>query len=315
MRFSRRRFLRSSFILAGIGSIPPAMLTSCFPGREKEKLSTAYIGSREKFEAYSPYFRKLRKNEFIFSSLEGTLSGDSDIVFCDPDSFNKSTYLLLLLEQGKDIFLTYPMGNTLGEYAAVADFMEKYGRVVGMLNPLMFYPSIEMLKNIINRDTMTIEEIRVSCHPSIPGDGFQVSGISGSAQPLERIISYISGSYPLQLRAEEGSRGSMVLNYETFSTYIHLDREQQGWNMKIQWDGFNAQTDHTGLLSVNNEVEPRVSPNPGVMDDSIIRNLEDFMNSVRERSQPRVNSLDGLASIVLNNAVEKSLETGSAIDL
>ena len=291
------------------------MLTSCFPGREREELSTAYIGSREKYDVYSPYFRKLRKNKLIFSSLEGALSGDSDIAFCDIEFSNKPAYILLLLEQGKDVFLTYPIGNSLGEYAAVSDFKEKYGRIIGMLNPLMFYPSIEMLKNIIDWDSIAIEEIRVSCHPTDLGDGFLVSGSAGSVQPLERVISFISGSYPLQLLAKESNTPGVELNYESFTSYIHPDPRQQGWNMEIDGDGFNARADHTGLLAINNEVEPRLSPDPGVLDDSIIRNLEDFMHSLRDRSEPRVNSLDGLASIVLNNAVEKSLETGSAIDL
>ncbi len=105
------------------------------------------------------------------------------------------------------------------------------------------------------------------------------------------------------------------LSYKSFTAHIHLVETQPGWTMEIDGEDFKARSDHTGMLSVNNEGQPRISPDPVVMEDAIIKNLNDFMKAVRERSQPRVNSLDGLASIVLNNAVKKSMETGSVINL
>ncbi len=208
MKLSRRRFLRSTLILAGISALPPIILSSCLPAKGKRELRTVFIGSRENFERYLPFFRKLKRNKFTVSSLEDTLAGDADISFCDTGSTNKSTYILLLLEQGKDVLVNYPMGHTLGEYAAVSDFMVKHGRIVGMLNPLLFYPSVQLLKESIALKNVSIREIRISCHPDDLGEGFLVPGLCGSAQPLQRVVSYISGSFPLQVLAKATGHGN-----------------------------------------------------------------------------------------------------------
>lgn len=318
MTSSRRRFIKSSITLAGISVLPPVIISSCFPWRNEQELVIDYIGSQENFKSCQHYFDKLKRNRFVFSSLEASLSGNSGIVFLDTDPVYKPAYTVMLLEQGKDIITTYPMGNSLSEYASISEFMEKYGRIVGLLNPLAFYPSIQSLREIIMRENISIQEIRINCHPVNLGAEFSVTGPTGTAQPLQRIISYISDSFPVSLRAEakeDGELSSIHINFENFKTLILFDRQQLGWNMELTGADFSALTDHTGLLALNSDIEPRFAPDPTVMEEAIIANLEDFIQAVRERYAPRVNSLDGLASIILNNAVGESLQTGSSVNL
>ena len=305
--------------MAGLSMLPSVFLSSCFQWRGGgQELLTDYIGSQEKFGLFQHYFKNIKKSRFAYSSLEASLSNDSNIVLLDTDSGNKSSYAIMLLEKGKDIITTYPLCNTLTGYASISDFAEKYDRMVGLLNPLAFYPSIQSLKEIIIEENILIDKVRISCHPSDLSAAFSVSGLAGTAQPLQRIISYISNSFPVSLLTESKDNAQPAgirVNFENFETLILFDKKQAGWIMELSGADFSALTDHTGLLALNSEVEPRIAPDPAVMENAIRANLEDFMQSARERTEPRVNSLDGLASIILNKAVEESLQTGSTVNL
>jgi hypothetical protein len=224
----------------------------------------------------------------------------------------------MLLESGKDILTPFPLGITLSEYANISEFMENYGSVVGLLNPLAFYPSSEMLQGIIATQGEPLTQVRVNCHPTDLGGDFITSGTTGTAQLMQGIISMVSDSYPRSLQADTGDDGSLNmirLNYEHFNTEIHFDVDQLGWNMEFRGSDFKAIIDHTGLLALNEEVEPYLPPDPAALDKAIRANLEDFIKAVNERTQPRVNHLEGLASIMLNNAVEQSMETGLPVKL
>ncbi len=316
---SRRRFIRSSLVLAGMVSVPPAMLASCGLIGRGDKLSEIdYIGSRDGFDRYNDHFKRIRKSRFVFSSFESALLDGSGIVFLDSDSATKSSYIIMLLEQDKDILTTYPLGGSLGDYANISEFREEYGRIVGLLNPLAFYPSIQTLKEIVALEDVSLERIQVNCHPVNLVKDFQIAGPAGTAQPLQNIASYITGLYPVSLQAEADASGELSrihVRYEDFTLIIRFDREQIGWTMKFTGEDFSALADHTGLLALNNEVEPRHAPDPAVLGKAIRLNMEDFLTAVRDRSEPRVNIIDGLASIMLNRSVEESLKSGQAVNI
>ncbi len=319
MDATRRRFIRSSIILASAASLPPCMLSSCgSPGKEESLVGIDFIGDRESFDKYQEHFRRIRKNRFVFSSLETALSDGSDAVFLDTLSATKSAYIIMLMEQGKDILTTYPLAGSLGDYANISEFREEYGRIVGMLNPLLFYPSVKMLKDILATEGIPLDRIDVRCHPVTLDHGFRVEGPAGTAQPMVSVASYLSDAYPVILRAEAGTDGQpslIEIRYDAFVMMIRFDEEQTGWHMKISGNDFSALADHTGLLAVNNEVESRRAPDPAVLEKATRDNLEDFMDAVRERNEPRVNILDGLSSIVLNKALGESLRTEGPISL
>jgi hypothetical protein len=194
--------------------------------------------------------------------------------------------------------------------------MERYGRVVGLMNPVAFYPFIQILKEIIAGENLSVRRIQVNTHPSNLGYDFQVAGIAGTAQCLLRIVSQICDSYPLSYKAEADKAGALRLinvHFGDFMVTIRFDPGQIGWTMEFEGEDLRALADHTGMLAVNNEVEPRLAPDPAVFEKSIRANIEDFLKAVRERSEPVVNNLDGLSSIVLNNAVEESLGTGATV--
>jgi predicted dehydrogenase len=315
---ARRKFLHTSIVFSGVGALAPSLLGSCISLGGKEKMTIAFIGPQENFKSWKPHFRDLKGMTLEFSSLEMALSGEAAMVFLDSDSSTKSSYIIMLMEQGLDVLTTYPMGYSLGEYASLLEFMERHQRIIGLLNPLLFYPSIQLLEGMIREKSVELTEIRINSNPFKLDDQFHVSGLTGTAQPLQRVASFISGSYPVSLMAkakQNGELNGVWLDYESFKVSLRLDPEQIGWNMEILGREFLARTDHTGMLGINNEIEPRYKPDPGVMQKSILMNLNDFMESVKERSNPIVNSLDALAAIRLNDSVEKSLQSRSMVQL
>jgi hypothetical protein len=132
------------------------------------------------------------------------------------------------------------------------------------------------------------------------------------------MISYITGKFPLSLFIEKEKTKDVrrwKLDYESFQAMIQVDPGQTGWILEVDGPQMNALADHTGLLRLNDEVEPRLSPAPSVWTRSMILNLEDFLKAVRLRTEPTVNSLEGLSAIILHQAVVKSLHNGSKVNL
>ena len=318
MSISRRGFLITSVKLAGLSILPPAILNSCMFTGQKPDIPIDYIGTTEEFEFYQHYFNKTKGTRFNPSTLETSLSNESGIVFLDSYLATKSACMIMLMEQGKDILTSYPMGSNLGEYVNVLEFMDNYGKVVGLLNPLAFYPAIITLKNILEQESIALAKVHINAHPRNLGADFKIRGFSGTAQPFQRIVSYLADAYPMSLVANADNKGTIariLIDYESFETHIHFDNNNLGWDMELSSSGFSAMTDHTGLLVVRNEVEPRITADPDVMRYAIKANLQDFLQAVRERSEPRVNHIDGLASIVINKATEESLRTGTPVNL
>ena len=318
MDHSRRSFLGSALTLAGIGTLSPAMLASCLSGRGKSEISIDFIGSRESYDKYREYFRGIRKTGFVISSLERTLAGNSNIAFLEANTTTKPAWILMLIEKGMDVLTTYPLCHDLGEFANISEFIENHGRHVGLINPLMFYPSFRVLRKEISAQEVRLEQVRINCHPQNLAGDFSIAGTAGTAQALQRIVSITSDSYPLSLKGEADSGGELLglwCRYEDFELYIHFDGGQTGWNMELTGEGFAAVTDHTGMLAVNNEVEPRLAPDPAVLERAVRDNLEDFLQAVRERTTPLVNQIDGLSALILSNALTESLETGSWVSL
>ncbi len=313
---SRRRFLRSSLAMAGTVLLPPAMLGSCIFRDEGKATEIDYIGNQTGFEIYREYLESIKRTRIHLSTLEASLISESGMVVLDTVSSTKPAYIVMLLEQGKDILTGYPLGFTLGDYANISEFMERYGRVVGLMNPIAFYPSVQALKEIIARENISFSQVQVNTHPANLGNDFFVSGTAGTAQCLLRIVSQMCDSYPLSYKAEANSAGALRLihvYYEDFMVTFRFDPEQIGWTMEFAGEEFRALADHTGMLAVNNEVEPRLAPDPAVFEKSVRANIQDFLKAIRERSEPMVNNLDGLSSIVLNNAVEESLKSGTTV--
>jgi hypothetical protein len=131
------------------------------------------------------------------------------------------------------------------------------------------------------------------------------------------MISYISGKFPFSLFIEEETNDirRWIFDYGSFRATIQVDPGQTGWIMEADGPQLNVLVDHTGLLSMNDEVKPRHSPDPDVWKMSMIRNFQDFLQAVRLRTEPMVNSLDGLSAIILHEAAVKTLDYGSKVNL
>jgi predicted dehydrogenase len=251
------------------------------------------------------------------TTLEEVLESDQQTVFLDSHPTTKSAEILLLLEKKKDIITPYPLAGDLFAYRKIQEYMEYTRRKIGLLNPLIFYPGVRTLKEWLASEPRNISEVRISCHPEELDRGYRVFGDTGTVQPLQRMISFVTDQFPASLRVEKGP-GSIrrwILEYATFTAIIRTDPGQTGWIVELEGPGANALTDHTGMLKLHDEVKPRISPTPSVWSKSIIRNMEDFLDAVRSRTEPTVNSLDGLAAIILNHATMDSIHSGEKVRL
>lgn len=306
--------------MAGIG-----LFSSCnLLPEKKSTLTMDYVGTASGYSFYQNHLSHHKKLKSIPRTFQQAVKSSSPIVLIDENLTLKASYIVMLLEQDKDILATYPIGLNLGEYASISEFMEQTGRFVGLINPLAFYPSVEMLKEIIDGDNISLNKVHINCNPKNLGVDMKIDGFTGTAQPLQRIVSYITGTSPISLQANANKNGepvSILIDFDSFETIIHFNSKHPGWDMEVSGTDrttgieFSANTDYTGMLAIQNEVNPRISSDPDVLEKSIMANIEDFLDAVRNRNEPRVNHLDGLASIMLNRAVEKSLSKDAQVSL
>ena len=317
MKQTRRSFLNTSFTALGCGLTPSLLFQSCLP-EKSDPLIIDYIGSTENYEYYNDLFKKIKKVNLVPGTLESSMKSISNPVFLDGDLSHKATYAIFLVEQGKDVMCSYPIAANLSEYNSIKEYLLRHDRRLGIINPLIYFPSIRSLKGLCMLYNDSISNIRISCHPDEIFPGFIVDGYAGTAQMLERMISYISGQVPNSLSTDSNDNGQLrklQFDYTSFTCDILFDEAQPGWTMDVEGPEFRAGLDHSGLLTINDEPEPRVEPSSSTWDKAVIQNLENFINAVRDRSEPDLSSIDGLASIILNSAVEESLETGNAVRL
>ncbi len=310
MGISRRKFiLRTSALAAGSCLVP-------FCNRGHVRMG--FVGPEEHFRYYKPMFQKLNDTHVEISPLDEALTSNLHAIFVDSYPTIKASHIILLLEANKDIITPYPLASSPDEYSRIQEYLDHFDRRLGMLNPLHFYPAVRTLKDWLTEKTHDLYEIRVSCHPRQVVKGYHVNGYAGAVQPLQRMISFITGKFPLSLFIEKEETNDIqrwILDYESFQATIQVDPRQTGWILEIDGPQLNALADHTGLLRLNDEVEPRLSPSPSVWTRSIIKNLEDFIQAVRLRTEPEVNSLEGLSAIILMQAAVKSLHNGTRVNL
>jgi predicted dehydrogenase len=318
MSLSRRKFIHHTGALTtGTILLPSWAMSACQGTGKAGHVRMGYVGPEAHFRYYKPSFLKLKKASVEMISLEDVLEREHPAVFLDSHPTTKSAEILLLLEKNKDIITPYPLADDLYGYNKIQEYMELSRRKIGLLNPLFFYPGVLTLKEWLAAGPGKISKIRISCHPEQLVKGYHVFGDTGAVQPLQRMISFLTDQFPVSLRVEEGSDSirSWVFEYGTFHAVIQADPGQTGWIMEVEGTEIEALTDHTGMLKLTDDVKPRISPTPSVWNKSIIRNIDNFLEAVRSRTEPTVNSLDGLAAIILNKATRESIHSGKKVSL
>jgi len=319
MEISRRKFIyKTGAFAAGSCLVPSLALTSCNPAGKAGHVRMGFIGPEEHFRYYRPVIQKLKNTTVEMTSFDDALKSDFHAIFIETYPTIKATHIVLLLEENKDIITPYPLAGSLSEYNRIQEFLTRHDRRLGMLNPLYFYTAVNTLKDLLAENKHDLSEIRVSCHPTQLVKGYPVNGATGTVAPLQRMISYITGKFPLSLFIEKEETNEIrrwILDYWSFQATIQVDPGQTGWILEADGPQLNALADHTGLLSMNNEVKPRHSPDSYVWTSSMIKNFEDFLQAVRLRTDPMVNSLDGLSAIILHEAAVKTLHNGTKVNL
>jgi predicted dehydrogenase len=319
MEISRRKFISGTVTLAaGIGLFPSLAGTSCKPAGRTGEVRMGFVGPEEHFRYYRPVFQKLRRARVELISLEDVLESDLHAVFLAAHPNIKPVNILLLLEKGKDVITTYPLALDLDSYNRIQEYLVHFDRRLGMLNPPLFYPAATSLKDRMAEEGPVLSKIHVSCHPRQLVSGYPIEGFAGAVQPLQRLVSIITGQFPVSLTvAGDRQKGILqyTLDYESFEAILETDPGQTGWILQVSGPEFSGLVDHTGILRLEDEPEPRISPSPAAWNRAMTSNLEDFLRAVRTREEPLVNSLDGLASIILNQAAGRSLHYGSKVEL
>ena len=317
MKQSRRSFLQNSLSALACGIAPTLLTSACLPKRI-DPLILDFIGEAEKYDYYRNYLRKIKNVELVQSTFERSLTSNAAAVLLDGNLPMKPAYAILLMEQQKDILTSYPMASDLSDYNSLQEYITRHKRILGLINPLLFYPSVMKLKGMAGISGRPVNGIRISCNPFEIEAGYSIDGITGPVQLLHNMVSYFSDMHPVSLVAaknESGQIGNIQLEYPDFQAVFMIDPRQTGWTMKIMSEKSAAVLDHTGLLAINDEAQPRIKASSRTWELAMVRNLEDFTDAVRSRFEPLLSSLDGLASIILNHAVEESLETGEAVRL
>jgi predicted dehydrogenase len=318
MDISRRKFIHKTGVLAaGSCLVPSLALQSCDSAAKAGHVRMGYIGPEETYGFYKPVFQKLKNTTVEKTSLDAALDSDLHAIFTASNTGIKATHIILLLEKNKDIITSYPLAGSLSEYNRIQEFLDRHNRRLGMLNPLYFYPSVITLKEFLGGHNHELTKIRIYCHPDQLVKGYPINGATGTVAPLQRMISFVTGKFPYSLFIEEKTNEirRWILDYESFQATIQVDPGQTGWIMEMDGPELKALADHTGLLSINDEVIPRHSPAPHVWTTSMIKNFKDFLQAVRKRTEPMVNSLDGLSAIILHEAAVKTLHSGSKVNL
>ena len=314
---NRRLFLNTRLIVLGCSLASSLILQSCLPERS-DPLIVEYIGKSDGYDYYNDYFKKIKKVNLVPVSLENEIKSSSIPVLLDGELTHRAAYAVLLIEQDKDVIFSNPIATNLLEYNSIKQYLLRHDRRLGLVNPLIYYHSVRSLKGMSMLYENPIESIRISCHPDEIVPGFRIDGYAGTAQLLERVVSYFSGSLPEYLTAEKDGNGlirGLQLEYPSFICSILFDRSQAGWEMDVEGMEFRARLDHLGELKINDEPQSRVKPSSRTWDEAMIQNLENFLEAVQSRTVPAPSSIDGLASIILNKAVEESLDSGTRVRL
>jgi len=319
MDISRRKFIyKTGAFVTGSYLAPFLALTTCNPAARGGHVRMGFIGPEEHFRYYKPVLQKLKNTTVEFTSLDDALKSDLHTIFIESYPNIKATHIILLLEENKDIITPYPLAGSPSEYNRIQEFLDRHNRKLGMLNPLYFYPSVNTLKDLLAKKKHDLSEIRISCHPKQLVRDYPVNGPTGTVAPLQRMITYVTGKFPLSLFIEDDDSNDIrrwKFDYEFFRAVIQVDPGQTGWIMEVDAPQLSVVADHTGLLSIDNEVKPRHSPSPDVWTKSMSRNFEDFLQAVRSRNEPLVNSLDGLSAIILHKAAVNTLHQGTKVNL
>lgn len=318
MDISRRNFIhKTGALAAGSCLFPSIALQSCNPSGRAGHVRMGFIGPEEPYGYYKPVFQKLKNTTVEKTSLDAALDSDLHAIFTASNTGIKATHIILLLEKNKDIITSYPLAGSLSEYNRIQEFLDRQKRRLGMLNPLYFYPSVITLKEILSGHNHELTKVRINCHPDQLVKGYSFIGATGTVAPLQRMISFVTGRFPYSLFIEKKTSEirRWILDYESFQTTILVDPGQTGWIMEMDGPELKVLADHTGLLNMNDEIKPRHSPTPSVWTQSMIKNFEDFLQAVRKRTEPMVNSIDGLSAIILHEAAVKTLHNGRKVNL
>ena len=197
MDISRRNFFyRASALTAASCLVPFMPLTSCAPAVKTDHVRLGFVGPEDHYRYYKPVLQNLKKTTVEMASFDSALKSDNHAIFIDSNPAIKATQIVLLLEENKDIITPYPLASSLHEYNRIQEFLERYGRRLGLLNPLYFYPAVRTLKDFLAEKNRNLSKILISCHPEQLVKDYHVNGATGTVAPLQRMVSYISGKFP-----------------------------------------------------------------------------------------------------------------------
>jgi len=89
------------------------------------------------------------------------------------------------------------------------------------------------------------------------------------------------------------------------------------WTIRISGKKSDLFFDSSGQVKTFNNTDTShiLEKNDNYRSDVFRKNIQDFIDSIRTRKEPVVNSLDGMADIAMNLAVIESARTGHSVTM
>jgi predicted dehydrogenase len=230
----------------------------------------------------------------------------------------------MLLEQGKDVLVLPPLTRDYDEFNAIQLQCNMMDRRLALLNPFRYFSSVQELKRLISTGaTGRISSLEISIDPvyNIPFLA-PVEGITGPALLLITMINEILASFPLSVMASLSATPSgisdmqlksLAFDYQNMILNCHFIPGMSGWTLKATCEKDTLELRDSGELHSGNE-GLMIKADRQVMLNGLRTGIEDFIQSVRERTEPESNSVEGLMQITINHAIERAITQGVKTD-
>jgi predicted dehydrogenase len=319
---SRRKFLLSATgMAAGIG-VAGLSAVSC--SDKKKQSSTAvieidFIGPENLFTVYHSYFRKFNRVFLHYKTLEEALftSSNGAIVFLPV--IQKASVLMMLLEMDKDILTPYPLAKNFEEFDTLQKQSNLSDRRIAILDPLRFWEPVNHITNNIRDKIRSVNKIELVINQNNPYGIFlpPADGYTGNIAGLVRLVSYMLRRNYIDVvtRSAEhfnitktNKRLELDVKFEGIYMHCNTDNIMNGWSLIFTGDelkvSLNSEGTITGIDDIPVESGKIRSTDP--KSEALTKNIGDFINTMRSRKEPEVNSLDGMAELEFNLAAFES---------
>jgi predicted dehydrogenase len=330
---TRRKFISSSGLAVGSVLLTGGLYQACtFSGNKesRENLEIEFIGPPDYYPFYKDIFKKIKNVSLNFRTLEKALFTSSDAAIVLMPMVQKASVVLMLLEMGKDVLTTFPLAADYNEFDTLQEQCNLMNCRLAMLDPVRYSEAVKSIRDFFPEDSRTriIQSIEILISPEYNESNWwpPTEGYCGIGTNFIRLIAYILRKNPISLTINNfednnlfkpDKRISFVLDFNGTTVSYKNDSSVREWIIKISGKESDLFFDSSGRIQTLNDTNtPHIfEKSDHFRSDAFHRNIQDFIDSIRTRKEPEVNSLDGMAGIALNLAALESARTGNPVNM